>query len=405
VKRLVACALALAVLLPLAPTHAGAAASDPQARQREIAAERAKLAEEISDAAAEEAQIVAELRVAQRMRAELDAQVASIDADIALAQQELAAVSASLDAAVAAVIQANRRVERAKAGLDEARALLRRQAVRAYINGTDLVPAMDLQVLAVDDVDDAPRVAAYVDAIARKQADVVERHERLRLDTLRLEAEAAAAKAAAAEQRNAVADRKAALEAARAQQEAARTAAAGEAAEEQRLLLDVQARKAASQRTLAELQRESSRIAEELRRRQQGQAITPSGRGVLGFPLARAVVTSSFGYRTHPIYNDRRLHTGIDMRGGTGTPILAAGDGTVVFADVRGGYGNTVIIDHGGQLATLYAHQSAIAVQEGQTVRRGQVVGSVGSTGNSTGPHLHFEVRVAGAPVDPLNYL
>jgi len=99
------------------------------------------------------------------------------------------------------------------------------------------------------------------------------------------------------------------------------------------------------------------------------------------------------------------MHTGVDFRGGTGTPILAAGAGTVVYAGPRGGYGNTVVIDHGGSLATLYAHQSAIHVSVGTVVVAGQVIGAVGATGFATGPHLHFEVRTGGTPVDPLGYL
>lgn len=405
-KRLVACALALAMTLSLAPSVASAAArsSDPATRQREIAAERARLQDEIGEAAAEEAQILAELRVAQRSRAELDQKLAMLDAQIAAAEAELATSSSALDAAVAKELSANRKVGAAKARLEQAQSVLKRQAVQAYINGTNVVPD-DTAILTVDDVDDAPRIAAYVDAIAKRQADVVERHKELRRNTAQLEADAADAKKAAGAHRDAVAAHKAGLEQARNAEAAARQQVAAEAAEEQRLLAEVQERKGEYQRKAQELARESAGIADLLRRRQAGQAITPSGRGVLGFPLARPVVTSGYGYRTHPIFDERRLHAGVDLRGTTGTPVLAAGNGTVVFAGVRSGFGNTVIIDHGGSLATLYAHQSAIAVGTGQTVRRGQVIGAVGSSGNSTGPHLHFEVRAAGTPVDPMNYL
>ena len=99
------------------------------------------------------------------------------------------------------------------------------------------------------------------------------------------------------------------------------------------------------------------------------------------------------------------MHTGIDIGAPSGAPIVAAAAGTVLVAGWEEGYGNTVVIDHGGGIATLYGHQSSIAVAVGQSVTRGQVIGAVGSTGHSTGPHLHFEVRVNGSPVDPLGYL
>ena len=99
------------------------------------------------------------------------------------------------------------------------------------------------------------------------------------------------------------------------------------------------------------------------------------------------------------------MHTGWDMSARSGSPIHAAGDGVVVSAGTRGGYGNAVVIDHGGGLATLYAHQSSMAVSAGQQVSQGQVIGYVGCTGYCTGPHLHFEVRVNGTPVDPGGYV
>jgi murein DD-endopeptidase MepM/ murein hydrolase activator NlpD len=119
--------------------------------------------------------------------------------------------------------------------------------------------------------------------------------------------------------------------------------------------------------------------------------------------------TSGYGYRTHPIYGDRRLHTGIDLGPGSGAPIVAALDGTVIARYFSSSYGNLTVIDHGivgGQpLTTAYAHQSSASVSDGERVRRGQVIGRVGNTGNSTGPHLHFETRVDGDPVDPMRYL
>jgi murein DD-endopeptidase MepM/ murein hydrolase activator NlpD len=131
----------------------------------------------------------------------------------------------------------------------------------------------------------------------------------------------------------------------------------------------------------------------------QGQSGTggPSPAGYV-WPVL-GPVTSPFGWRWG------RMHEGIDIGASSGTPIVAAAAGTVIHAGWLGGYGNLVVIDHGGGVATAYGHQSSIAAGYGATVAQGQLIGYVGSTGHSTGPHLHFEVRVNGVPQDPLGYL
>jgi len=152
-----------------------------------------------------------------------------------------------------------------------------------------------------------------------------------------------------------------------------------------------------------QLLEESDSITGQLRALTVGVTVKP-GKGILSWPVAGGV-SSGFGYRIHPIFNVRKMHTGIDISAGMGTPIRASADGTVVSAGWRGGYGKCVVVSHSGNLATLYAHQSEILVVVGEKVERGEVIGKVGSTGYSTGPHLHFEVRVNGSPVDPLGYL
>ena len=130
------------------------------------------------------------------------------------------------------------------------------------------------------------------------------------------------------------------------------------------------------------------------------------GRLPLAAPLlGRMEVTSPFGARTDPFLGRPALHTGVDLREGFGTDIRATAAGRVVFAGTAGGYGTMVEVDHGNGITTRYAHMGGVAVTEGQAVARGSILGVVGATGRATGPHLHYEVRVDGEPVDPTRFL
>jgi murein DD-endopeptidase MepM/ murein hydrolase activator NlpD len=158
---------------------------------------------------------------------------------------------------------------------------------------------------------------------------------------------------------------------------------------------------------LAELERQENQLLAEsaaLTSVINGSSGSGTGSGSLSWPV-NGPVTSGFGWRIHPILGYKKFHTGIDIGVGYGVPIRAADGGTVIYATWMGGYGNVIIVDHGNGLSTLYAHQSSLAVGTGARVSRGQTIGYVGSTGFSTGPHLHFEVRVNGNPVDPMGYL
>ncbi len=159
-----------------------------------------------------------------------------------------------------------------------------------------------------------------------------------------------------------------------------------------------------AEQSYQELLEASRKIEQMIRQSQRGQQ-GPSGTGAMMWPTDVTDITSPYGWRTHPIFGTSRYHSGIDIGADYGDSVRAADGGVVIYADWMSGYGKTVIIEHGNGISTLYGHNSELLVSEGQRVRKGEVVSRVGSTGNSTGPHLHFEVRQNGSPTSPLDYL
>lgn len=173
------------------------------------------------------------------------------------------------------------------------------------------------------------------------------------------------------------------------------------------MLYKAQEEEQSSQEEYERLLAISENIASMLRNMEAGGGGAPAGQGGTGQFMwpCNGPITSYYGWRTHPIFGTTKYHSGMDIAVDSGTPIHAADSGTVVYSGWLGGYGNCIMIDHGGGLVTLYAHNSALNVGEGQYVSKGTVVAYAGSTGYSTGPHCHFEVRLHGELTEPLNYL
>ena len=157
---------------------------------------------------------------------------------------------------------------------------------------------------------------------------------------------------------------------------------------------------------ISQLEKDSRSISVLIRQRSIGDrhGIVITGNGAISLPVD-AEITSLFGYRMHPILGYQKFHSGMDFGADSGTTIRAAAAGVVIFADWYGGYGNAVIVDHGGGITTLYGHTEGFYIANGQAVQKGQPIAAVGSTGLSTGPHLHFEVRKDGEPIDPAQFL
>lgn len=381
-------ALALVGALALGSTASGAPAGD----------RRSELAEQIGEASRAEAAALAELQSIRDRKAVVDARVAELDSQVATAEATLAplaAEAARLDALYAA-LQAE--VDRTQAELDVATTEFNVEAAGLYRSARR---GANYDVVLASRPGNVVKQAKYLDEVTAQQRRVVRRIARLRADLevqrRTLESQKAKADAVAAEAQ-AIRDQVAGL---RAEIEPARAEAAQQESQEQAVVARIRAEKGQYEAELAALQVTSDSISARLR----ALGSTPGSVGPCGARPVPGGISSPFGQRLHPILRYTRMHTGADMSGSSGTPIVACRTGTVVIAGSQGGYGNTVVIDHGGGMATLYAHQSRIGVSAGQQVSAGEVVGYVGSTGMSTGPHLHFEVRLSGNPVDPASYL
>ncbi|MEL6382674.1 MAG: peptidoglycan DD-metalloendopeptidase family protein [Cyanobacteria bacterium J06626_18] len=177
-----------------------------------------------------------------------------------------------------------------------------------------------------------------------------------------------------------------------------------EATQQEQLIGRLKQDKAALAAAQSQLARDSDAIASLIREKVAASSGFVRGTGVFGYPVSGRI-TSGFGNRRHPILGTSRFHAGIDFGASQGTTIHAADSGQVIFSGWYGGYGRAVVIDHGGGITTLYAHASRLYVSVGESVTQGQAIAAVGSTGLSTGPHLHFEVRENGNPVNPMAYL
>ena len=395
--------LVLGVLGPL-PRPALAADSRRQQQQQQQAqlnAQISALRNQQNAAAAQEVALNTQLQASRARRAALDAKVGDLDARIGGVQRGLNAAEASLEQLAGDLVNAEAQLSAARAELSAAKTQLHERAVEAYVNPAG-VQVLDV-MLHTRSVGDLSAKVSYLESIVGAQVKAVHRFEDLRKQAQDLAARVDSTRDHARQQRDLVLSQRAALDVARKAQNDVRQQVIAEQNVQEGLLAQVEQSRAQYQAQIADLQRQSDAITALLRGVQAGQTPGVSGRGILAEPLPGAPITSPFGPRV--LFGVAGFHTGVDFGAPEGTPLHAAGDGTVVAAGPMGGYGNATIIDHGNSLATLYGHQSELAVTVGQHVQRGQVIGYVGCTGFCTGPHVHFEVRVNGSPVDPLGYL
>jgi murein DD-endopeptidase MepM/ murein hydrolase activator NlpD len=383
----------------LALSFAGPAAGD------EIEDEKAAIDARI-------AALQADIRVAQEKEGVLTSQLSAVSAELRSAQgavdeaqgrldvleAELASEQAQLDALTTLLHEQTRRLERLEAQERRAVAVLEARVRAIYMDEPPDVLAFLVSAASFDDLittyENLRRIGRQDRRVARQVAAVRERAAAERKATARTRALAAAAVAvieARTQEARSVRDRLA----------ASRDTLASARALKSSALADVRESREEFLHEVEALAAQSAALAARIQEAQAGAGTTgtgaPSAAGFI-WPV-NGVVVSGFGMRWG------RMHEGIDIAASSGTPIRAAAAGTVIHSGWLGGYGNLVVVDHGNGLATAYAHASALLVGVGQQVTQGETVALVGSTGNSSGPHLHFEVRVNGVAVDPLLYL
>lgn len=388
--------------------HAAWAAKKPSTTTTTLSAREIRVRELralVGEASAQEAVLLSEIADIEARLDDLDEAVWDLTKQANAAQRRLDAAERNLKKAEADQDVAIRRLGAAQAQVDTSRQHMNQTVAAMYRRGTSEEQALYVALVqGAANANDLFSAQRYVAGTIRSNRRELDHFLALKAeaDRLRHQVDARAAEIKASrDQQAAERDR---LQGLKDQALANRAAAKSEEDRQQELLKQIQDKKADFQSELNALQVESGAVGEFLRQVQAGQKLAPRKKRTFRAPVG-APVSSGFGTRVHPILGEVRMHTGLDYAAGGGVPIKAAGGGIVIWAGPRGGYGNAVIIDHRNGLATLYAHQSRVNAKVGQKVSTGQIVGFVGQTGMSTGPHLHFEVRELGAPVDPAWYL
>lgn len=353
-----------------------------------------ELREAIGHASSEEMAAIGQLEEVRARRVELEATARRLEAQIATAAERQEAAQREVDRIGADIAVVQREIDRLQAEIDASRGDFEQSAVTLYRNaggGGEAISVLQF----VENPREGISAQRYLRQLTREAQAEIGAYGALQDDVDAAKKELEAQQALADQARAVAESERVEVERLRAEHEPARAAAEDEEARESEVLASVQARKQEFEAQLAALQAEQAALAQGVSR--------GSGNGQLKWPCDGSV-SSGFGYRVHPISGTSRMHTGVDIGCANGAPVSTAGDGVVLEAGARGGYGNAVLVDHGDGLATLYAHQSQIAASAGDRVSTGDVIGYVGSTGYSTGPHLHWEVWVNGNPVDPMGY-
>ena len=390
-RRIIVLLVASAAVIALAvPAALGQSLSD---RKDALDAHISGLQDQIAKAKAKEQVLTGDISAASTRINGLAGDIDTLTAKVNALEHDLAVHRSRLARLEARLRDQTETLHRLVREHAEAQARLEERLVQLY--ETDEASELEI-LLQVNSLSDLLEQLDYFHTIGQEDKRIADTIKRLQGEMRVARQLTATTKAEVAQATAILAKKTEEQRAARDQLVAERSALAAARSDKQAILANVRQERHADEEDLAAMQAASAAIASKIRSGGSSGTGAPSAAGLI-WPV-NGPITSGFGWRWG------RMHEGIDIGAACGTPIHAAASGTVVFSGWMDGYGNFVIIDHGNGLATAYGHQSAIYVSGGH-VSQGQVIGAVGSTGHSTGCHLHFEVRVNGTPVNPLNYL
>jgi murein DD-endopeptidase MepM/ murein hydrolase activator NlpD len=385
----VVCALALA---------ASASAQTPESEKAAVDARIAALQADIAAAKAQEGVLTSQLSAVVAELEDAQTAVDTAQASVSALEAELFAARERLDELTVRLERQTKRLERLQAEYEKAIAILEARVRAAYIDEPPDMLAFLVSASSFDEIIDSVEL---LNRIGQQDQRIARQVEKARADAAAERKATIRTKRLQAATVSVIAARTDEARVARDQLAVDRDRLATVESLKQSALADTRESRAEYLREVEALAAQSAALAAQIRDAQERAGSTgtgqPSAAGLI-WPCD-GVVVSGFGLRWG------RMHEGIDIGCAYGTPNRAAASGTVIYSGWLGGYGNLVVVDHGNGLSTAYAHASSLLVSVGQTVSQGETVSLVGSTGNSSGPHLHFEVRVNGQAVDPLLYL
>lgn len=331
----------------------------------------------------------AQLKKLKKKQRSVLSELNTIEGNMVKTQRQISSLSNQLQVTQNNIVVTQKNLEKAQQELTKQSGIMHERMMNVYINGR--VSYIEVLLNSGSYSDFLNRVD-FVKAVSRQDITIFQKVKALKLSIEKRKAE--------------LVSQQKRIQQLKSEQQQKHLAYQQSASERTKLLANINKDKKTLEAAIDEMERIASQLNSVIRQMTAANPNSPkkySG-GAMSYPVGGRM-TSPFGWRIHPIFKTRKFHSGIDIAAPSGTPIKAAAAGTVIYSGWITGYGNAVIIDHGGGITSLYGHNSSLVAGKGSQVSKGQVIAKCGSTGYSTGPHCHFEVRKNGQAVNPMGYL